>query len=80
MCIINVNFDLTAIAVVAVLSYFAYRHGYVYVRDKCIAMAHYPKNISKTYSAWNKELTRTILLDINKQTIMIIIMLGIYGT
>ena len=43
MCIINVNFDLTAIAVVAVLSYFAYRHGYVYVRDKCIAMAHYPK-------------------------------------
>ena len=34
MRIINVNFDLTAIAVVAVLSYFAYRHGYVYVRDK----------------------------------------------
>ena len=51
MCIINVNFDLTAIAVVAVLSYFAYRHGYVYVRDKCTVWAHYPTNISRTYSA-----------------------------
>ena len=53
MCIINVNFDLTAIAVVAVLSYFAYRHGYVYVRDciKVYSDGTLPKNISKTYSA-----------------------------
>ena len=46
MCIINVNFDLTAIAVVAVLSYFAYRHGYVYVRDKSVQCWHIIQHIS----------------------------------